>query len=158
MDKHRRLSHPIDLRGMAIKVTTPAQPHRIGLAIRTNSRSRARSIVLTFNERSFTSDESHVPDFSFTIWTILCLIAFGGILAAFHLVTCLTRNETALHDLKRRVAVLQLEVAERAKDQREREMFIDEATPVAAAPLPASAAPAQGKAKPRVMAGTEGGH
>lgn len=151
MDKQRRLSHPIDPRGMAIKVTTPAQPHRIGLAIRTNSQSKARTIVLTFNERSFTSDESHVPDFSSTIWMILALIAFGGILASLHLVTCLTRNETALHDLKRRVAVLQLEVAERAKDQREREMFIDEAAPP---PQSAPPAPAHGKAK----AAGHGGH
>ncbi|HLO40587.1 MAG TPA: hypothetical protein VK176_06150 [Phycisphaerales bacterium] len=92
-----------------------------------------------------------MPEFSTTIWAILGVVAFAGVLSALHLIACLTRNETSLHDLKRRVAVLQWEVAERVKDQREREMFIDEAMDGGAhSPAPAP------KAKPAASHG--GGH
>ncbi|GMV25013.1 MAG: hypothetical protein AMXMBFR58_10440 [Phycisphaerae bacterium] len=79
-----------------------------------------------------------MPDFPLFIWTVLGVCAFAGLLGSGYLVASLIRNETSVHDLKRRVAELQWEVAERAREQREREilddqvMVVDEDVPVGA--------------------------
>lgn len=77
-----------------------------------------------------------MADHPVIILTVLGGLAAGGVIAVMHVVCSRIRHDVSMHELRRRVTELQSEVANRERDQKEREFYVgviqDDASDLAA--------------------------